>query len=61
MNGLEKLALEKLRCELISANDRCHESNAERFQHERIFVKGDIGRALDIVKALLENYETQKH
>jgi len=43
---------------LYSALDRCHEKNEERMQHERIFIKGDIERAIKVVRALEENEAT---
>jgi hypothetical protein len=55
MNNLEKIAIAKLKEELYSAMDRCHEKNSERMQHERIFILGDVKRAIDIVNALEEN------
>jgi len=55
MNDLEKLGIENLMKHLYSALDRCHEKNENRMQHERIFVKGDIERAIKVAKALQEN------
>jgi len=37
MNTLEKIAVEKIKESLYSAQKRCCEENQNRMQHERIF------------------------
>ena len=55
MNALEKIGLQKLLEELHSTLERCHEANVNRMEHERVFIKGGIERAIKIAKALDEN------
>lgn len=55
MNEIEKIALRKLKEHLYSAEKRCSEENANRMQHERVFLLRDIVDALTVVKAIEEN------
>lgn len=55
MNAIELIALKELREHLYKIADRANEKNEGRFQHERVFVLGDVNRALQVVKALEDN------
>lgn len=55
MNRLEALAIEKIRDDVFSIIDRCHEKNAGRLEHERMYIIADAKRLLEKVNALIEN------
>jgi hypothetical protein len=57
MNAIEKIALKKLKESLLSAFERCCDENANRMQHERIFIRRDINEAFEVIKAIEENNE----
>ncbi len=57
MNKLENIALKELKKSLNSSLARCADENADRMQHERIFLRRDINDALEIIKAIEQNEE----
>jgi hypothetical protein len=60
MTKLEQIALGKLRGEIYDILDRCKKDNAERMEHERIFIEGSAKRALELIVAIEENASPNK-
>ena len=55
MTKLEILALEQLSKRLRSIAERCDMKNADRMNHERLFILKDVQEALDIADAIDES------
>jgi hypothetical protein len=55
MNKLELIGLAKLEEYLYKVLERLQDKEEGRQEHLRTFTKGDLERAIDVVKALKEN------
>lgn len=60
MNRLELLGLGLLEGHLYKVLERLQDKEEGRQEHLRIFTKGDLERAIEVVKALKENNEKLK-
>jgi hypothetical protein len=57
VNKLELIGLQQLEGYLYKVLERLQDKEEGRQEHLRIFTKGDLERAIDVVKALKENNE----
>ncbi len=60
MNKLEGIGLKLLEEHVHKALERLQDKEEGRQEHLRIFTKGELERALEILSALKENHHMQK-